>query len=69
MDRERKLAAAKALLRERQDRLIDHESRVAEFSSEEVLRLQADVFRLTRFLLMHVGNGSARARGEKRTGH
>ena len=46
-----RIAAAKALLRERRERLNDYESQAAEVPAEEVRRLEAEVFRLTRFLI------------------
>jgi hypothetical protein len=50
MDRATHIAAAKALLRERRERLDDCDSQAADIPAEEVRRLEAEVFRLSRFL-------------------
>jgi hypothetical protein len=61
MDRATKIAAAAALLRERRDRLIAYESQDAALPPEELCRLEAEVSRLTRFLMVQgSGEGSGR---------
>jgi hypothetical protein len=56
MDRATKIAAAAALLRERRDRLVACESQAAALPSEELSRLEAEVGRLTRFLMVQGGD-------------